>query len=152
MRESVTEEQRRAYIRAVSRRVAEHGWIVQGVLPRADAVEEVSGPPKFYTVGLTVCGLPELVLTDFVSPSAAAAALNQLASRSIRDELPVGVWVELDGFSQPVRARAGEVSGDPGVELVIAMSMYGARVRVRVVELEVPSIGEAPPKKSPPKG
>jgi hypothetical protein len=62
--------------------VAEQGWAIQGV--ERDRIH----PPWAYTVGLTVAGLPELVVTGMPLPRA-AELLNGLAAHARHAEAPV---------------------------------------------------------------
>ncbi|MDQ3150902.1 MAG: DUF4262 domain-containing protein [Actinomycetota bacterium] len=58
-----------------------HGWAVQGV--EGDRVH----PPIAYTLGLTLCGLPELVVTG-MSLTRSAALLNRVAGHLMHAEPP----------------------------------------------------------------
>lgn len=65
--------------------VHRHGWAVQGVRGRT---------PLAHTVGLTECGLPELVVTG-LPESAGAALLNAAVARALRDEVRPGQVLRL---------------------------------------------------------
>lgn len=68
-----------------------HGWAVQGV--EGDRIH----PPYAYTLGLTECGLPELVVTGMPLPRA-AALLNSVAQHVVHAEPPaVGERIPLIG-------------------------------------------------------
>jgi hypothetical protein len=58
-----------------------HGWAVQQV--EGDRIH----PPYAYTLGLTDCGLPELVITG-MALSRAARLLNRVAEHTIHAEPP----------------------------------------------------------------
>jgi hypothetical protein len=75
-----------------------HGWAVQGV--------EAAGvrPPYAYTLGLTDCGLPELLVTG-MPLGRAASLLNGVAEHAVHAEPPV------PGERIPLR-------GGPTIEIV----------------------------------
>ena len=94
--------------------VHQNGWAVQGV----------SGRQSFaYTVGLTDCGLPELVITG-MDDEAAATVLNAVARRVLRADLEVGARVDLAGLVlEVVRVQR------PELHLLTATALYGDDVR-----------------------
>lgn len=98
--------------------VARHGWAVQGLTDGS----------LFYTVGLTLRGLPELVLTDEAGGAGegagsaghlAAAVLNELARRQVAaGAFEPGQLTEVRGQ----RVRVAEQDVEP---LVLARKLYG---------------------------
>lgn len=104
-------------------RVAElkrcHGWAVQGV--EGDRFH----PPWAYTVGLTDCGLPELVVTGMPIRKAARllniAAGHALHAPPLRHgehvELPDGIKAEIVRLPQP------------DAHLPVALALCGPQVR-----------------------
>lgn len=127
--------------------IAEHGWMIQGIFPSAG--EE--GAPFAYTVGLTVAGLPELVISGLPA-DVAHQLLNAAARKSLAEEFRVGrlvtgvasvdfrvveapaaevnmAWHLYPG--KPVRSlqlvwpdRDGNYPGDPGWSLGDAQPVY----------------------------
>lgn len=80
-----------------------HGWAVQGV--QGDRLY----PPYSYTLGLTECGLPELVVTGLALPRA-GALLNRVAEHVVHagppapgDRVPLvgGPLLEIVELAQP---------------------------------------------------
>lgn len=65
--------------------IAEHGWMVQGVFPTKYDTEA----PFAYTVGLTVAGLPELVISGLPA-DLAQQLLNSAAKASLGTRLHPG--------------------------------------------------------------
>lgn len=94
--------------------VHQNGWAVQGVSGRQ---------PFAYTVGLTDCGLPELVITG-MDEVAAATVLNAVAGQVLRADLVIGTRVHLCGLALEV------IHVDrPELHLLTAMTLYGDDVR-----------------------
>ena len=94
--------------------VHQNGWAVQGVSGRH---------PFAYTVGLTECGVPELVITG-MDDCAAATVLNAIAGRVLREDLDVGARVDLSGLALEVLAVE-----HPDLHLLTATALYGDEVR-----------------------
>jgi hypothetical protein len=95
------------------------GWAVQGV------EREGFHPPWAYTVGLTLAGRPELVVTG-MSMRRAARLLNEQAEHMLHAGLPApGEPVELIGG--PV-IQVVEVA-EPTAHLSIAVEMFGPGIR-----------------------
>ena len=94
--------------------VRRNGWAVQGVGGRQ---------PFAYTVGLSVCGLPELVVTG-LPDARAARLLNEVARRGLHDELFSGQRVPTSGPHVHVLAVAR-----PHDHLLTATALYGKAVR-----------------------
>ena len=90
--------------------VHQNGWAVQGVSGRQ---------PFAYTVGLTDCGLPELVITG-MDDEAAATVLNAVARRVLRADLEVGARVDLAGLVLEVVPVQR-----PELHLLTATALYG---------------------------
>lgn len=106
--------------------IAEHGWMVQGVFPREYDVEA----PFAYTVGLTVAGLPELVISGLPADTA-YQLLDAAARESLAHELAPGRI--LDGIAT-VPFRVVEA---PGAQVNMARHLYPDR-RVRSLQLVWP--------------
>lgn len=95
--------------------VLRNGWAVQGVSGRR---------PFAYTIGLTDCGLPELLVTG-MREAAAATLLNTVAARVLHQELEA---------EQPLELAAGLVLevlrvDRPQDHLLTATALYGEQVR-----------------------
>lgn len=106
-----------AYMLGLAEKILQYGWVVQGVFPVKD------GELGFaYTVGLTVAGLPELVLSGAYSEQA-QNILNAAAQVHVGEELKPGVETN-DIANVPFR-----VISAPHAEIGIAQRMYGPRVR-----------------------
>jgi len=103
------EDWRVAYAAKVQSVIDEHGWMVQFV---------GCDPPLAYTIGLTVRGLPELVVSA-LPPDVAAQVLN----RAARLGFTAGDLVDI-GFS--VQFRAVPVT-TPRTHMGVAGRMYGNR-------------------------
>lgn len=83
------------YLTMLRQLIDEHGWAIQGVEP------DGGRPGWAYTVGLTVKGLPELVVTG-VSMSHAAELLNFAAGLVTEGTgLPGGLDVEVVTVARP---------------------------------------------------
>ncbi len=96
-----------------------HGWAVQGV--EADR----SRPPYAYTLGLTDCGLPELVVTG-MSLNRAAELLNGVAEHAVHTGPPV------PGERIPLRrGPAIEVVEllNPDAHMPTAIALFGTEFR-----------------------
>ena len=95
--------------------VRQKGWAVQGVSGRR---------PFAYTVGLTDCGLPELLVTG-LRDAAAATLLNTVAARALQEEEPCagGPVVLLSMVLEVVAVSR------PDSHLVTATALYGDEVR-----------------------
>jgi hypothetical protein len=113
---SATREDYLGYMKALIR---DHGWAVQGV--SADRVH----PPRAYTVGLTLRGKPELVVTGMRIPRA-IELLNDVAAHVLHARAPEpGEQVQL--FDGPlIHFVAVEV---PAAHLLVACELYGPDVR-----------------------
>lgn len=74
-----------AYDRMSLATIAEHGWMIQGVFP----TEADPGVEFAYTVGLTVAGLPELVISG-LPLELAGTLLNDAARHSMGSEVKPG--------------------------------------------------------------
>ena len=101
------EDWRVAYAAKVQAVIDEHGWMVQFV---------GSNPPLAYTIGRTLRGLPELVVSA-MPPETAAQVLN----RAARLGFTAGEMVDI-GFSVQFRAVAITT---PRVHMGVAGRMYG---------------------------
>lgn len=76
-----------AYLDNCRRIIAEHGWMVQGVFP----TETSPGFSFAYTAGLSVAGLPELVVVGLpLQGGIVETFLNALARRALAEEPRVG--------------------------------------------------------------
>ena len=122
-----------AYDRACLDVIAAHGWMVQGVLPRVGDPDV----PFAYTVGLTVAGLPELVVSG-MPVGLAHEILNVAARRSTVTEFRPGQVVE---DIAPFRVR---VVNAPGAEVNMARYLF-SRAAVRALQLVWPDKGGAFP-------
>lgn len=110
---------RPGYLDRLREGVADQGWLVQGV--------DASGsyPPWAYTIGLSECGLPELVVTG-LPVLVAANLLNDLASHSLHDSPPTpGERIPLRGG----RLIEAVPLAEPSVHLVFAVALYGPEIR-----------------------
>ncbi|MFB9682863.1 DUF4262 domain-containing protein [Amycolatopsis plumensis] len=112
-------QDRSGYLDRLRDGVAERGWLVQGV--------EGAGPypPWAYTIGLSGCGLPELVVTG-LPMLAAGNLLNCMASRVRHGpSLAAGDHTRLrDGPLLEVVELT-----EPSVHLVFAVALYGPEIR-----------------------
>jgi hypothetical protein len=99
--------------------IARYGWAVQGV------ERDRARPPWAYTMGLTVHGLPELVVTG-LPLSRAAGLLNEVAAHVLHAAaLTPGQQIELDGGPAIEIVKVAE----PTAHLELAIQLYGRRVR-----------------------
>lgn len=96
-----------------------HGWAVQGVERDGDH------PPWAYTVGLTECGLPELVVTG-MRMERAAALLNDVAGHLMHAEpprpgerMPLHGWPTVEIVELP----------NPHAHLFTATALFGPWLR-----------------------
>ncbi|MBV9312234.1 MAG: DUF4262 domain-containing protein [Pseudonocardia sp.] len=97
----------------------EHGWAIQGV--EGDRLH----PPWAYTLGLTDCGLPELVITG-MALNRAGMFLNRMADHALRD-----------GAAQPgerIHLCGGPLAEivelpNPDAHLHTAYAFFGPRLR-----------------------
>lgn len=113
--------------------IAEHGWMVQGVFPRAGD----DGEPFSYTVGLTLAGLPELVISGLPA-ELAGGLLNTAAQQSLTEEFTAG-QVLTETASVPLRAVEA-----PTAEVNMARRLYPDH-QVRALQLVWPDAGGAFP-------
>ena len=99
--------------------ITRRGWAVQAI------GRDRLYPPWAYTTGLTLRGLPELVVTGM--PGARAASLlNEIAAHALHAGMPEpGIRVELVGGPLIEFVRVDL----PAVHLVMAVELYGPRVR-----------------------
>ncbi len=99
--------------------IARHEWAVQGI--ERDRIH----PPWAYTIGLTLRGRPELVVTG-LPLARATALLNEVASHALpASALTPGEQVQLtDG---PL-IEIVEVA-EPTAHLEVAVELFGARIR-----------------------
>jgi hypothetical protein len=99
--------------------IAEHGWAVQGI--KRDRLH----PPWAYTVGLTLIGRPELVVTGLPLVRA-AGLLNDVAARMLHvADLVPGDRVQLVGSSLIEIVEVEE----PAAHLNVVIELFGPRVR-----------------------
>lgn len=112
-----------AYLEKVKEKIAEHGWMVQGVFSRPGDKPE----PEFaYTVGMTEAGLPELIVSGS-DQATMANLLNELAARHLKDELTHGQEITLDDdWALPLR-----IIDAPDTVPGTAGRLYGDRVTFR---------------------
>jgi Domain of unknown function (DUF4262) len=110
---------RRDYLAYFRGLIDRHGWAVQGV--QRDKIH----PPWAYTVGLTLAGLPELVVTG-MPLTAATGLLNDVAhhvlhSTALRpgEQIPLtdGPLIEIVEMSHPE------------LRLATAVEFYGTEIR-----------------------
>lgn len=101
--------------------VARHGWMVQVVL--GDRLRA----PLAYTVGLTVRGLPELVVTG-VDDQPAAALLNAVAAELLHHGRRLRHGGSLALSSTGPRVEVVQLPA-PDAHLVTALEVYGPAVR-----------------------
>lgn len=113
------------------RRIAAHGWMIQGV----HNLEDETGDWMF-TVGLTEAGLPELVLSGIprhvVAQGIAETVINHLARLSLSEELESG---RLYGAGLDDGTEVTVVERELEKPLGLALAMYG-RERVRYLVIE----------------
>lgn len=129
----MSDVRRDAYDRSCQALIAEHGWMIQGVFP----TEKDPGVEFCYTVGLTVAGLPELVISGLPYETA-GILLNIAAERSLGDEIKAGDV--LDGIaSVPFQVIAA-----PLAEVNMARHLYGF-AKVTALQLVWPDDGGAYP-------
>lgn len=109
------------YLIEVLDEIREHGWCVQGVLGTG------SRPPWAYTAGLTVQGLPELVVTGLL-PHQAVGLLNAAAEHSLHTGPPVPgeQWL----LPRLPRVEIVQLSA-PAAHLDIAVCCYGTGIEAR---------------------
>lgn len=120
-----TEKQIAAFLAKIRTQIKENGWIVQGVFP----VKE--GDLGFaYTVGLTLAGLPELVISGLWREQG-QQLLNIAAQQHCREEILVGDTIE-DIANVPFRAIDA-----PLAEVNTARRLYGWK-QVRAIQLVWP--------------
>jgi uncharacterized protein DUF4262 len=107
------------YLDRVRGIVAATGWAVQGV--ERDRIH----PPWAYSVGLTLAGQPELVVTGLPIPRA-THLINELAAHLMHAAAPEpGERIQLDGGPLTEIVRIGV----PAAHLRVATELYGRRVR-----------------------
>jgi Domain of unknown function (DUF4262) len=107
------------YLDHLSGLIAEFGWAVQGV--ERDRIH----PPWAYTVGLTLHGQPELVVTG-MPLRRAAELVNEVAGHVMHAEAPQpGDQIEWGGgpFMEIVEVA------EPAAHLVMAVEMFGTDLR-----------------------
>ena len=99
--------------------ITRRGWAVQAI------GRDRLYPPWAYTTGLTLRGLPELVVTGM--PGARAASLlNEIAAHAVHAGMPEpGTRVELVGGPRIEFVRVDL----PAVHLVMAAELYGSTIR-----------------------
>lgn len=76
------------YQKLLAHKVAESGWVVQGVFPRQGHPED--GGMFAYTIGLHAAGLPELILSAPAAPEFLQHVLNGFAKRHLANEIKPG--------------------------------------------------------------
>lgn len=112
-----------SYLVRIQALIEEHGWAVQGVLPTADDPDPGFG----YTVGLTLKGLPEIIIFG-LSAELMHSTLNQVAfhmvdhgphhAGQVIDYLfgggydPIAVQVDPEHFDEEYLTVAGRMYGD----------------------------------------
>jgi uncharacterized protein DUF4262 len=107
------------YLTGILGLIDETGWIVQAVSARD------SRPDWAYTAGLTVHGLPELVVTGLDQPLS-AMVLNAVAAESLSSgPLRPGDVLTLRG-GPPMEVVA---LAEPSAHLSLAITLYGPDVR-----------------------
>ena len=109
----------REYLARLETMICCHGWVVQGV--ERDRVH----PPWAYTVGLTLLGRPELVITG-LPLTRATRVLNDVAAHLAHAKAPApGSEVTLiDGpLIELVRVT------QPATHLIMAVELYGKGIR-----------------------
>ncbi|MYW91283.1 DUF4262 domain-containing protein [Amycolatopsis rubida] len=109
------------YLIEVLDEIRENGWCVQGVLGTG------SRPPWAYTAGLTVQGLPELIVTGLL-PHRAMRLLNAAAEQSLCTGPPVPgeQWL----LPRLPRLEIVQLSA-PAAHLDIAVCCYGTGIEAR---------------------
>lgn len=127
-----------AHIADARRRIAAHGWMIQGV---ADIHDDTGAEDIMFTVGLTEAGLPELVWHAIPRGGPAArlaqTVLNDLARLSTGEELVCGrvYTVGLDDETRLTVVGLTVVERELAKPLGLAYAMYG-RERVRYLVIE----------------
>jgi hypothetical protein len=107
------------YLNFLGGEIAEFGWAVQGV--ERDRIH----PPWAYTVGLTLYGQPELVLTG-MPLRRAGRLLNEVAAHVMHAEAPrPGDQIPWRGGPLMEIVQVAE----PSAHLVIAVEMFGTDLR-----------------------
>lgn len=105
------------YLDQIRTTMLKSGWVVQYV--------ESDRTPYAYTVGLTECGLPELLVTG-LSPERAARLLNRVAEHAVHEDPPTpgeqiltcaGPLIEIVELAQP------------DAHMYTAVAFYGADFR-----------------------
>jgi hypothetical protein len=126
----------RAYLEQMQRVIDQWGWAVQGMMKPTGLGGNLG---VFYTVGLTVKGLPELTISG-TEPDVAKGMLNLMASRAVEGRLVPGQMYRLGGLPpfevedlEPDRAKR---------RLVMAWNMYRARMSAQLVKLrpQIPGV------------
>jgi hypothetical protein len=106
------------YLLKVKKTVREHGWVAQGVFP--NSAEDGLG--FIYTVGLTVAGLPELIISGLFTEQG-QDLVNSAAKLHLEREFTPGDTIT-EMANVPFR-----VIDAPNAEIGVAVRMYGAKAR-----------------------
>jgi hypothetical protein len=120
-----SQEQYDRYRQTIREKIAEHGWMVQGVFPTT--MQE--GPAFGYTIGLTDAGLPELLLVGNLGFPNLQALLNGAALMHVKNEIQPGDELT-DLANMPFRVIAASTS-----ELGMAHNYYRGLKEVRALQL-----------------
>ncbi len=115
-----------AYDRQSLATINEHGWMLQAVF----GTDDDPCAPFVYTVGLTVAGLPELIIAGLPDQTA-GWLLNTAAKRSLGVEIKAGDVID-DIATVPFR-----VIDAPSAEVNLARHLYGLS-RVTALQLVWP--------------
>lgn len=106
------------YLVELKKRIAKHGWVVQGVFPTRDT----DPPPFAYTIGLTIAGLPELIVSG-LAPNQAEQVITVAASVHLGEELLPGTTTN-DVITIPMR-----IMDAPRATLGFARKVCGRNTR-----------------------
>ena len=110
---------RQDYLDHLREIIARHEWAVQGI--ERDRIH----PPWAYTIGLTLHGRPELVVTGLPLLQA-TGLLNDAAANVLHVPMPApGEQMQLVGGP---RIKFLEI-GEPTAHLVVAVELFGPRLR-----------------------
>jgi Domain of unknown function (DUF4262) len=128
-----------SYLARMEGIVAEHGWAVQAVLPRAD--DPTPGPSFCYTVGLSrpQFGHPELVVVG-LHPDTAHFILNELGER-VRGGQRLHAGQRVAGLLQggyEVELLAVDDAADQRAPLSVAARLYGHGAPVDALQVVWP--------------
>lgn len=116
----------------VKPKLAEHGWLVQGVMAVSGSPDDAPG--FFYTIGMTPAGLPELLLVG-MPHEMAHHVLTAAVNRHLADEIKAGDEVDLD-FSVPFRFAA--VDDDTTRKLATVARAAFPATTVRALQIMFP--------------